>query len=197
MFKDDIKRSIGSVLKANGHKMVNLDGDTIFYVKRYSDELAFYVRCVHEKWKDQTTIEWFFTAIDTICDSIDRLSIGLRIPMITMVLENKDPLSGFPVVFATPETADNILIDIGKKIISLENSMGPLTEQMIMADLNNPYLCNKRDIVYREELQVYNVLNKDEELKECFTQFKINYNKVRKKSNESYKIFVSHIPFIT
>lgn len=98
--------------------MVNLDGDTIFYVKRYSDELAFYVRCVHEKWKGQTTIEWFFTAIDTICDSIERLSIGLRITMITMVLEDKDHLSGFPVVFATPETADNILIDIGKNLMN-------------------------------------------------------------------------------
>lgn len=196
MFKEDIQRSIGSVLKTNGHKMVNLGRGRIVYIKRYSDKLAFYIQCVNEEWNEQVTVEWFFTAIDWV-ESIDRLSIGLHIPLITMILGDKEPLKEFPPVYATPETADAVLIGIGKKIVSLENSMGPATEHMILTDLNNPYLPTRRDIVYKELLQGYDILNEDEELKEAFTELKINCNKTKKKSSAIYELvsqFIDNLP---
>lgn len=196
MFKEDIQRSIGSVLKANGHKMVNLGRGRIFYIKRFSDKLAFYVQCVNEEWNEQVTIEWFFTAIDWP-ESISHLGIGLHIPLLTMILGDKEPLEDFPAVYATPETADSVLIDIGKKIVALENSMGPVTEQMILTDLNNPYLPTGRDIVYKEEIQGYDILNEDEEFKEAFSELKINCYKTKKKYSAIYELvsqFIDNLP---
>lgn len=190
MFKEDIQRTIGSVLKANGHKMVNLGGGKIYYIKRYSDKLGFYVRISGaNEYMGRLYVDWFFTVIDSVCDSIENLSIGLHIPMLSMVFHQEVVRKDWPVTHATPETADDIMIDMGKKIVALENSMGPATEQMILEDLKNPYLCTDRDRVYKEELQVYDVLNEDEELKEAFTQFKIKFNKARKKWSEAYKLF--------
>ena len=45
MFRDNIKRTIGTVLKANGHKMTELGSGCIYYMKRFSPELAYYIRC--------------------------------------------------------------------------------------------------------------------------------------------------------
>ena len=41
-FRQEITRSLGKVLKQNDYKMEPMSVDCIYFIKRYSDELAFY-----------------------------------------------------------------------------------------------------------------------------------------------------------
>lgn len=49
MFKEDIERTIGKVLKDNGHKSIPIAKHCIYYIKRYSDKLGFYIRCIDNR----------------------------------------------------------------------------------------------------------------------------------------------------
>lgn len=46
MFNKDIKRTIGTVLKANKYKLgPSLGEGCVYYIKRYSEKLGFYIGC--------------------------------------------------------------------------------------------------------------------------------------------------------
>ena len=80
MFKEDIERTIGKGLKDNGYKSIPIGKGCVYYIKRYSDKLGFYIRCTDNRHHNGgITIQMFFTAIQIPDDSITTFYQGLEI----------------------------------------------------------------------------------------------------------------------
>lgn len=151
MFKQDITRSIGKILKNNQYKMIPLDSRCIYFAKRYSDKLAFYVRCVDNQCVNQTiNIKFFFAPIRTPDDCIISMDMGIHIN----VLKVKED-----------EYTDEIMEVAGKKIISLEKRMGGL-QNIINKEIEAPYFPSELTKAYSNELLIYDTIMNDENLKE-------------------------------
>lgn len=86
MSKDNLKKemqeTIGKVLKENKHKIIPLSPYSIWFVKRYSDKLAFYVNCFDNRdRKGGIKVTLYFTGITIPDDSISTFHLGLKIPI--------------------------------------------------------------------------------------------------------------------
>lgn len=121
------------------------------------------------------------------------LPFGLQIPMVEMFLKKGVEERVWPTVYAKPDTADEVMIAIGKKIVAIEQCMGNKVEKMILADFENPYFPNRRIEVYKEMLQIYDTLNEDDELKDSFTTLKLECNKVKRKWASLYQLCSEYI----
>ena len=64
MFKEELSASMGKFLMENGHKMIVTAKDCIYFVKRYSDILAFYIRCKDKRNRGGgIKVDYFFMPI--------------------------------------------------------------------------------------------------------------------------------------
>ncbi len=133
-FKQEIKSSIGKVLLANNHKIKYLSSGVIYFFKRFSEDLAFYI-CCRDCRKRENGIEvvFYFSPIHTADDTIRRLEVGIKINMGNIVEEDI-------IAQAT---------DYGRKIISIENSIG-CYEEVIMNEMRNPIIKTERLEYYME-----------------------------------------------
>jgi len=183
LFKDNLKRTIGKVLKENGYKERILHKDCVYYLKRFSDKLAFYIRCSDSRDNNAgAMVEMFFTAIQYPDDRILSLEAGIHIHILTV----------------WEELADEVLIAAGEKIVAIEQGIGNASDT-IVKELESPYFLNQRMKVYNTILQVYNTLNEDIELQDEFNLLKKQVSGVAKKKSlkEAYAFcdeFVDKLP---
>lgn len=111
-FINDVKRTLGEVLIKNDFKIVTIvsENDYIMFAKRYSEELAVYVRCIDNRSHGHNVdVDYFFTPVNSPDDSIELFGIGIKINIISIYDVN-----------------DNIMCSAGYKIITLFNTMNAL-----------------------------------------------------------------------
>lgn len=106
MHKENLEKSIGLLLRENGHELVEQNDDCIFYVKKISDGSFFYVRCSHyDEYKTFVRITLFFTPEEVSYENITNTTMGLKIPIIVT-------------------ESDDVMLAAGRKIIAIEESLG-------------------------------------------------------------------------
>ncbi|MDE5825461.1 MAG: hypothetical protein K2N44_05115 [Lachnospiraceae bacterium] len=156
MFKDDIVRSIGVVLKENGHKMIDLGRGCIYFMKRYSPDLAFYIRCSDNRnYQGDISLELFFTAVDIPCDSLCTFGIGVHIQVLRVF----------------DDITDELMRASGEKIVVIENGIGGLS-QAILNELETPYVMTGRIPVYKRQRAIYKLVEEDESIRQEFEMLK-------------------------
>ncbi|MDE7205865.1 MAG: hypothetical protein K2N90_01660 [Lachnospiraceae bacterium] len=145
MFKEDIERTIGKVLKYNGYKLISLGKGCIYYIKRYSNKLGFYIRCTDNRHHNGgITIQMFFTAIQIPDDSITTLYQGLEIHILTIY----------------GDITDEIMIGAGKKVIAIERNIGNMSD-IILEEIKSPYFPQERSAIFKEIITIYDMINED------------------------------------
>lgn len=156
MFKEDIERTIGKVLKHNGYKSVPIGKGCLYYIKRYSDKLGFYIRCTDNRHHNGgITIQMFFTAIQIPDDSITTFYQGLEIHILTIY----------------EDVTDEMMIGAGKKVITIERNIGNMSG-MILEEIKSPYFPQKRNELFQEILTIYDMINEDENWQDAVTILK-------------------------
>lgn len=173
MFKENILRTIGSVLMGSGYRMTTVGKDRAYFMKRYSEDLAFYVRCRGITEDIGMWVDFFFTPITAADDNIYRPGLGIHI----WILE----LSG--------KVTDEVMIQAGKKILAIESRIGSLSS-MIMEELEKPYFIDEhgRYPIYKKQLYIYNVVKEDENLRAEFEELKKNVCKKLKRGSRRQAI---------
>ena len=183
MFKDDVKRTIGTILKESKHKMIPVSKHSIYFVKRYSDKLAFYINCFDNRAYDgPITVTLYFTGVTMPDDSILNFDLGISISILKMyqVQQSDEAFKQFSE--EDSEIADRLMLTAGRKIVDIEAGIDEKMASMILNEIQSPYFSSKRMELYREKVKLYDVLNEDEELREEFALFKESYKKVYKKA---------------
>lgn len=143
-------KSIGKVLMNKGHKRSILASDYVMYIKRYSEELAFYIKCLDKRDRDQgISIEMIFTTIETPGDGLFVSGVGIHMQILTVL----------------GEITDDILIRAGEKIIAVEDSLGGF-EDFVLNEFNDAYFQTKRLPIYRRGILIYKIVKEDEQLKQ-------------------------------
>lgn len=148
MFREDIAESIGKILMNNGHKRSILGNEYVMYMKRYSKELAFYVKCLDKrKWNQGISVEMIFTTIETPDDSLFVSGVGIHIQILTVY----------------EDITDDIMIRAGEKIVAMENSLSGFSD-FVLNELDNPYFQTKRLSIYKRGLLMYKIIKEDEQI---------------------------------
>ena len=165
MFKQDIERTVGKVLNDNGYREVYLGKRCIYYIKRYSDKLAFYVRCSDNRHHDGgVSVEMIFTAIQLPDDRIVTFEVGVHIEILTVYFD----------------ITDELMIAAGKKVVAVESNIGKVSS-VILEELKQPYFPKKRNEVFKDILLIYDTINEDICLQEEFNSLKKEVCKCIKK----------------
>lgn len=153
MYQEIIEKNLGSVLFENQYKMVVNRDDNIYFAKRYSEKLAFYVRC-NVNSRNSLNMDFYFTAIQVPDDSIYNTNIGVNIYIGFMAGDNEEKI--------------NIA---GKRILEIEKNIGHL-EEMVLSELEKPFFILEANKEYYARLLVYNTVNSDENLSKEFMLLK-------------------------
>ena len=125
MFQDNLEKSIGLLLKENGHELVVQDSDCIFYVKKIGDGLAFYVHCFHyDKYQSSVKIALFFTTEDVSYENITTSTVGLQIPLITTGPKDRFDLELHKFFVVSDDFPNDDILAAGRKILAIEESLG-------------------------------------------------------------------------
>ena len=150
MFKEDMARSIGSVLVSKGYKRSILTKDYIMYIKRYSEELAFYIKCLDNRERNQEiSIEMIFTTIGTPDDGLFVSGVGIHMKILTVL----------------GDAADDIMIRAGEKIVELEGSLSGFAD-FVLNELDNAYFQTKRLPIYKRGILIYKIIKEDEQMRQ-------------------------------
>lgn len=169
MFKEDIERTVGKVLKDNGYRGVFLDKRCIYYIKRYSDKLAFYVRCSDNRPRNGAiAVEFYFTAVQLPDDRIVTFEVGVHIEILKVYFD----------------ITDELMIAAGKKVVAVESNIGKVSS-VILEELKHPYFPKKRNEVFADILLIYDTINEDICLQEEFKSLKKEVCKCIKKNRNS------------
>ena len=178
MFSKCITKTIAKVLKANGYKKDVLDKECIYFFKRYSSELAFYVKCRDARRNNHgILVEMFLAPIDIPDDRIEVLPAGIHIVILKVCAD---------------EFTDEIMIGAGEKIIKLEKKLA-VFENMILNELKAPYFPNGRWEVVTQTHLIYNTLNNEPQLRERINEFMSCWCNCTKKNKPSVYDFVSEL----
>ncbi len=153
MYKEIIEKNLGSLLFENQYKMVVNQDDNIYFVKRYSEKLAIYIRCNVSK-ENIMDIDCFFSAIQVPDDSIYSTNIGININVGWMGGENEKKIS-----------------IAGKRILEIEKDIGGL-EGLVLSELEKPFFVLEANKEYYARTLVYNTVNNDENLSKEFALLK-------------------------
>lgn len=197
-FKKEMQETIGKVLKENKHKIISLSPHSIWFIKRYSEKLAFYINCFdNRERKGGIEVTLYFTGIVIPDDSISTFRLGLKIPItnICPILEASEDHRRM-IIKTDFEIPKEQMIGAGRKIVDIENSMSADTANMILEEMKNPYISNVRMEWYSDLIQIYDALNEDLEWKEEFELLKQECYRNYKKKNK-YEIcsnFVDKLP---
>ena len=198
MFKDDIKRTIGTILKENKHKMLPISLHSIYFIKRYSDKLAFYINCVDNRRRNgPITVMLYFTGVTNPDDSIWNFDLGIKIPIVEMyqTIQSNESFKQFSS--EDIELADRLLYAAGKKIVDIEESINNEIANTILQEIKKPYYTSLRMKRYQEMINIYDILNEDPQLHNTFNAFKSAYKKIYKKTSLSFDLcgeFIDNLP---
>lgn len=164
MFKEDIERTIGKVLKSNGDKAIPIGKNCIYYIKRHSDKLGFYIRCIDNRHHNGgITIQMYFTAIQIPDDRITTYSPGLEIHILTIYRD----------------VTDEMMIGAGEKIIAIESNVGNMS-RIILEEIQPPFLPQKWSLIFKEIYALYDMINEDENWQDEVTLLKKKVSKAVK-----------------
>lgn len=175
MFKEDIARSIGQILKANKYKMIVLSKYCVYFIKRYSDELAFYIRCTDNRnHNGGISVEMFFSPIEIPADNILSLKAGIHMHILTVYRD---------------DITDDVMVSAGEKIIAIEKNIGNLSN-VILDELEEPYFHNRRISIYKNARVIYNTIKEDVTISQEFEQLKKDVSKMIKggKTRQAYQL---------
>lgn len=173
-FKNEMQETIGIILKEHKHKIVALSPHSVWYIKRCSNKLGFYINCFGSRDRKAAGIkvEFYLTGINRVDDSISTFGLGLKIP-ITSVLPVQEKDESNRVVIRTDfRVSDEQMIGAAKKIIDIEERLSEDIKDMILEEAYTPYFSNNRLKIYRDKLQMYDTLNEDLKWKEEFELLK-------------------------
>lgn len=188
MFNEDIARSMGPVLKADGYKMILLDRYRVYFIKRYSDKLGFYVVC-KDMGNEGYDIELCFRPIDMPDDRMLDFWPGLQILFSTFYLEK----------------SDESMIIVAKKILTTEKIIGnDNVSAAILQELQEPYelsnsILTRRMEIYQRVLLIYDTINEDERIRHEFyiameNVKKLIKRKVKRKAFQLGEDFIHNLP---
>ena len=183
MFKEENARAMEEILKVNKYKMTELRMGCVYFIKRYSDDLAFYIRCTDSRYPGGGIfIEMLFSPIDLPDDSLLSLEAGIYMP----------------ILMQYEDITDDIIISAGKKVVEIEKNIGNLPN-VIMEELSEPYFPNGRISVYKEKLAVYKTVKEDTEIREEFESLIKNEKRMirSKKTEQAYQLsheFIEQLP---
>ena len=176
MFEQDIKRSIGNILKKDGYRLSILSKDCVYFTKRYSDELAFYIRCFDSRSNNNgILVNLYFVPIQRADDSIESLPVGIKINVANIKYT---------------EFIDEVMVAIGKKIIDISKKL-VVYEFMIIDELKNPRFVNLKWERYTMIKNIYENLNNNSEYKSVIVNFKNEWinSKVKKNRPSGIEMF--------
>lgn len=177
MFNQDIKRTIGMVLKANHYKLgrPSLGEGCVYYIKRYSQKLGFYIGCRDNRpHNGPITIDMYFTGIMQPDDRLMNFFPGIHVKIFEVYHRN---------------VTDELILAAGKKIVAIEKHIASAAET-VLNELVHPFFVGKeypllKVLMYSETLCVYDALKNDETTKNEFGLLEKNcYEAFRKKENE-------------
>ena len=183
MFREDIARSMEPVMRSTGHKMIVLDKECIYFIKRYSDKLGFYIRCIDERVRSRgISVELFFRPIDVPDDRMLTFEVGLHIHISTIFRD----------------ISDELMASIGKKVILIENNIGNVSTA-VLQELEEPYILTKRIPIYKRGIFVYDTVKNDESIQQEFNYLKENVCKMlkAKKNRKAFQLghdFIQSLP---
>lgn len=183
MFKQDIARTIGKVLKDNGYRKIPVYKDCVYFIKRYSQDLAFYVKCLDSRDRNRgISIEIFFYPVEIPADNVMDSPAGLNVKILTV---HDDELS------------DEILTAAGEKVVAAEKKLGNCAD-MVMEELKNPYFKNRYWEIHTKILLIYKTLTEDPEIKRQIEEFMIKWctssQKDKPSSSELVHGIVDNLP---
>ena len=144
MLKETVERTIWKILEQNNYKKVIVNECDIWFVKRHSEQLAYYIRC--NELRGTIDVTFYFTAIQIPDVRLTTTNIGLNIEI------------GFCGYH------DSIKLEAaGEKIIAIENNTVDVAE-VIIDELEEPYFKLNINEPFIENLLIYNIINEDEKL---------------------------------
>ena len=142
--------------------MTELGRGCIYYMKRFSPELAYYILCSDNRSSQgDISFELFFTVVDVPCDVFLTFGVGLHVKI----------LSIYEGVAYDLMSTNEIITNAGEKIIGIENSIGGLAP-VILDELEKPYYMNKKIPHYRLEREIYRQVEGDERVRSEFDTLK-------------------------
>ena len=137
MFQENLDKSIGLLLKANGHELVKQNADCIFYVKRLSDGLAFHVRCFHYgEYQSSVMITLFFTSENVSYENITTTTVGVQMPIIVTEPEQKWDAVNHKLLIINDDFPMDIILAAGKKVLAIEEAFGQEARDVILEELH-------------------------------------------------------------
>ena len=153
MYKEIIEKNLGSLLFENQYKMAVNQDDNIYFVKRFSEKLAFYVRC-NVNSRNSLNIDFYFTAIQVPDDSVYSTNIGVNIYIGFMAGDNEEKIR-----------------IAGKRILEIEKNIGGL-EELVLSELEKPFFVLEANKEYYARTLVYSTVKNDENLSKEFALLK-------------------------
>ncbi|MCM1181753.1 MAG: hypothetical protein NC337_00065 [Roseburia sp.] len=166
MFKEELSASVGKILTENGYKMTVASGACIYFIKRYSDVLAFYVRCRDKrKHGGGIKIEFFFMPIVIPNDEVFSSGAGICIQ-----------------VFPDGNCEGDVMLSAGRKLIAIERNMNKFSP-VILKELETPFFPNGKIRVDTRTFLIYNSIEKDENVRQEFRALKKDVCRLMKNKN--------------
>ena len=184
MFSEDIARAMEPVMRSAGHNMKVYDKECVYFFKRFSDKLGFYIRCIDERVRRESiSVELFFRPIDIPDDRMLTFELGLHIHIATICDE---------------DISDELMASIGKKIIIIENNIGNVSTA-VLQELEEPYILTERIPIYKRGILVYDTVKNDESIRQEFNNLKENVCKMlkAKKNRKAFQLgydFIQSLP---
>ena len=173
MFKEELSASMGKFLMENEHKMIVAAKDCIYFVKRYSDILAFYIRCKDKRNRGGgIKVDFFFMPIVIPNDDVFLSGAGVCIKVF--------PEGGI--------CEGDVMLSAGRKIVALEGSMDKFSD-IILRELENPFFPNGKLPVNTITFIIYNKIREDKNMQQEFGVLKKDVCKLMKgkKTKEAYQ----------
>ncbi len=146
--KDCIKNSLGKLFLENDYKIIDKGENIIYYAKRYSEDLALYIRCPYSGFPGAGyKLSLFFSTVNG-CDDMNKIGIGIE----------------FSVGNIEKKVESNI--KYGRKLLLLESQIGCF-EKMILDEMHSSsYKTEWFDYYMKYDYLYYNCLKNCEEIKE-------------------------------
>lgn len=164
MFEAEIEKYLGGELFPNNYKIVVSDENNTFFVKRYSDKLAIYIRCVVER--DIMDVELYFTAVQVPDKRI------------------ADTNTGINIYIAFCNSREETLRSAGRRALAVANNIGTF-EEIVLGEMEKPFFTLKANHDYYANTRVYNTIANDADLQEELAMLKEKVCKmIREKENQ-------------
>lgn len=161
-FRELIETTIGVLLKENGHKMAGFGENSIIFMKRYSEDLAFYVRCIYyASWRK--LIELHLMPVDIPDDSLFDIESTARHVESGIHKEAGIHIEAWTAV----NNAKDYIYAIGKKVLALEEHMDVFAE-IVLEELETPYFPDDRIQVNKQRRAIYRMVKEDRNIEPEF-----------------------------